>query len=453
MVDRQDIDALLVSALYGELTPADEARLAAHLESHPTDRTVLADLTRARAAVRDSRIFDVQLEPPQAVSALLLQEAARRAPRMVEADRPGWLARFFHSMVAHPAMAAAMTLVVVVGVAGTLFLKRGDSAFVEPTVETEQKAANNETARLETPPATAVEPAAAPAAEPEKLAQDRARNDKDGDGKPDETPRQAAGSGSAYGVDLHDSVAHRDDAYHGTNGRVADLRKQADGSKRQATKPSAPTGGIVVRSTERTPKELDDNKQKAGKELALATGGDAVAGAGASTGSVAPTTPAPGFAGEAQRNQPTTTRTPVAKADAKAEAKPEPMRPSAQPPAAATPAAPPPPPPPAVTRGPEDKKAAEDKKKLDDDAWARNELARAIALVRDKKCQDAAKVVTGISVRAPAFYSQNVADHRDLKPCNAYISSDRDKENERRAKSRPAKKSSPAEADAPAANQ
>ena len=38
MVDRQDIDALLVGALYGELTPADEARLAAHLESHPGDR-------------------------------------------------------------------------------------------------------------------------------------------------------------------------------------------------------------------------------------------------------------------------------------------------------------------------------------------------------------------------------------------------------------------------------
>ena len=40
MVD-QELDALLVGALYGELGPADEARLAAHLESHPTDRTAL----------------------------------------------------------------------------------------------------------------------------------------------------------------------------------------------------------------------------------------------------------------------------------------------------------------------------------------------------------------------------------------------------------------------------
>src|SRR5215468_7668878 len=113
MVDRQDIDALLVGALYGELTPADEARLSQHLESHPTDRTVLDDLTRARAAVRDSRIFEAQLEPPQAISALLLQEAARRAPRKVDESKPSWFARFVHSFVAHPAMAAAASLVLV----------------------------------------------------------------------------------------------------------------------------------------------------------------------------------------------------------------------------------------------------------------------------------------------------------------------------------------------------
>ena len=80
-MDRQDIDALLIGALYGELTPADEARLAAHLESHPADRSALDGLQVARDAVKQSRIFDVQADPPQAVSAILLQEAARRAPR------------------------------------------------------------------------------------------------------------------------------------------------------------------------------------------------------------------------------------------------------------------------------------------------------------------------------------------------------------------------------------
>jgi len=46
MTDRMDIDALLIGALYGELTFADEARLTAHLESYPADRNALADLTR-----------------------------------------------------------------------------------------------------------------------------------------------------------------------------------------------------------------------------------------------------------------------------------------------------------------------------------------------------------------------------------------------------------------------
>src|SRR5678816_2492189 len=79
MVDRTDIDALLIGSLYGEHSSADEARLRAHLESHPADRTALEGLNRTRDAVRASRIFDLQLEPPQSVSALLLQEAVRRA--------------------------------------------------------------------------------------------------------------------------------------------------------------------------------------------------------------------------------------------------------------------------------------------------------------------------------------------------------------------------------------
>src|SRR5687768_15092688 len=135
MVDRQDIDALLISALYGELTPADEARLTAHLESHPADRTALADLTRARTALLESRILTVQLEPPQAISALLLQEAARRAPKPVVAkteDREGWFERFLRSFAARPMMAAAAMLVVMLGVAGTIKMTGGqDAQYVE----------------------------------------------------------------------------------------------------------------------------------------------------------------------------------------------------------------------------------------------------------------------------------------------------------------------------------
>src|SRR6185312_6971926 len=128
-MDRQDIDALLIGALYGELTPADEARLSEHLESHPADKTALDDLKSARERVRASRIFEAQTEPPQAISAVLLQEAARRAPRKAavsDGERESWFQRFVKSFMAHPAMAAAAMLVVVVGVAGTLYVKNGD---------------------------------------------------------------------------------------------------------------------------------------------------------------------------------------------------------------------------------------------------------------------------------------------------------------------------------------
>lgn len=125
MTDRVDIDALLIGALYGELTHAEEARLSAHLESHPADRTALADLTQTRAAVRESRILSVQFEPPQSVSALLLQEAARRAPKPPR-ESAGWFQWFTRSFLMHPAMAAAAMLVLVVGVAGTIYVRRGD---------------------------------------------------------------------------------------------------------------------------------------------------------------------------------------------------------------------------------------------------------------------------------------------------------------------------------------
>ena len=127
MVDRQDIDALLIGALYGELTPAEEARLQAHLESHPADRSALDDLKSARTAVRESRILELQADPPQSVSALLLQEAHRRAPRNAPERhaKEGWFARFVRLFAMHPAMAAAASLVLVIGVAGTLYMTHG----------------------------------------------------------------------------------------------------------------------------------------------------------------------------------------------------------------------------------------------------------------------------------------------------------------------------------------
>jgi hypothetical protein len=163
-MDRLDIDALLIGALYGELTPADEARLTAHLESHPGDRGALDDLKVARAAVRESRIFELQAEPPQAISALLLQEAHRRAPKRVVSstgeEQESWFFRFTRVFMAHPAMAAAAMLVVVVGVFGVMRANKQDAAQVAEREYSpaEQLDKADETLKNEAAPTPAAEP-------------------------------------------------------------------------------------------------------------------------------------------------------------------------------------------------------------------------------------------------------------------------------------------------------
>src|ERR1044071_1861598 len=199
MADRTDIDALLIVALYGELTPADEARLTVHLESHPADRTALDDLTRTRAAVRNSRILAFQFEPPAAVSALLLQEASRRAPRMQDHEEASWFQRFVRSFAAHPAMAAAATVVLVLGVAGTLYLRGvhqcADTAApvvaTTPTaVRDSEVAAEEKTTTASAPPQRAEQLPAAPTGAAAGSAMD------------------GLGRSGAYRVDLDDGTAH-----------------------------------------------------------------------------------------------------------------------------------------------------------------------------------------------------------------------------------------------------
>jgi hypothetical protein len=289
MADRTEIDALLISALYGELTPADEARLTAHLESHPADRTALADLTHTRATVRESRILTVQLEPPQSVSALLLQEAARRAPKP-ERTVAGWFHRFTRSFMLHPAMAAAAMLVLVVGVAGTLYV-RGSNQFAETTAPS--SAVDKQIARgvaEQAPPASPAAPASVPeAAEPGRLAD--TANSAPAD-------RVVAAGSAAYGVGLDDPAAQPksapQDDLSASRGRAkdaknlvadgeADAAKEAQGNKQKVnalkaaidppSKPTAPVPepklakkgasagrGIELRSPEPSPKDFDDEQ-------------------------------------------------------------------------------------------------------------------------------------------------------------------------------------------------
>jgi hypothetical protein len=383
--DRQDIDALLISALYGELTPADEARLSQHLESHPTDRTALADLTRARLAVRECRILERQVEPPQSVSAMLLQEAARRAPRKVDSDKRSWLQRLMMSLVAHPAMAAAATLVLVVGVAGSLYMRNGDQ-FADKTAATDPTTARNEPA-MQAPAAPVEKPKGAAAAE---IATD-------GFG--------ASGS-AAYQVHLDDTTTTS-----ATKAEPSRVRVPTSPPATHAVPPAAKNlkdAVIVGRKESPTPRDFEADK---------------VAPDPAASGDVNGFSPSTDGAKLAKQGQ--------ARADAKA------------------PVATPPPPVAAgsVAQGADrriaDKKSDEERKADDDLVWARAQLAQAISFKQQKNCTAAAKTIVAIQKRTPDFYNQSVANNRDLKECQAYVDLAREKDESQ--KSRATKRPAPAD--------
>lgn len=478
MGDRMDIDALLIGALYGELTPADEARLAAHLESHPADRTALADLTRTRATVRESRVFAVQFDPPQAVSALLLQEAARRLPkREREGDREsGWFYRLARAFMVHPGLATAAMAVVVVGVVGALYVRRGSLPMAETAppplaISTPSGAAGPQSTPAPPPPVATV----APTEEHEK----REQIDKN-----EGLARSVPAKPDAYRVDVDDRL-RRNRASSDADLQVAEGR--ADGAARpeptgaklgvsagaapgrlaaSEAKPAPPAqkaGGIVVRTPQLQPKELDD---ASGKDLAKtgtysradtaandkvqtarrAGAGGALDGdpAGPAPATVAPMPPTDvPAAAPAAANEPVN----LLRAEEVAKKAKAPSKASVAQTRAPAPAAPPPPP--AATRPAEPQrdsgrfaekpKAAEnkaDEKASDDRAllgWARKQHDQVIALVKASNCRAAASAAVEIYNRAPDYYASNVATDRSVKACMPYLNSERDREDRSRA--------------------
>jgi hypothetical protein len=446
MVDRQDIDALLIGGLYGELGSADAARLQGHLDAHPADRALLEQLARARELVRESRIVEVQPDPPQALSALLLQEAARRAPRAGATDSArapqgeGWLARLRRSLLMHPAMAAAATLVLVVGVAGTMYLRRGDhfAAPVASAVAPREAAATDARANSvgEAPAGEAATPAApaiarrdavageaagsAPPPPPAASASAAAGATAVAASREERPPAQGAG---AYRVDLETSSSADPAPETAKPAKV----KAAESYRRDGKiTPDAPRGLAVAAPPARLPQDLpvDRVEQQARKrELDGAQLPPSPAGGAPSPRSPAVTAPAPTTA----------------------------------PSEGAAPAAAPPPPPErsklaadsAARSGAAD--AADDRLQIAeaDSLWAREQHARLRAQVRSGNCRDAAVTAVILATRAPAYYRQSVETDRDLKACLAYINSERERAADR-ARARPAsKRAEPAPTAAP----
>ena len=469
MVERQDIDALLISALYGELTPSEETRLAAHLDSHPGDRTALADLTHARGLVRESRLLQVQLDPPASVSALLMKEATRCAPKPQAQD--GWFARFVRSFAAHPAMAAAAMLVVVLGVA-TLVTKRSGDQFAESTAPASQATIQEKSAAGAPAPGNRIAPSGAmgsgsaavvaPPADVDALerqkvdtfrvaldegaaADDNAKDHGNGlaDKKSDEKPKRGTVTVTKPSSDAD------------FGGKLAKEQQQelANDRAQLATKKSV-SQGIELRAQDPGVKDLEDDSRRKGKvseakpsknepyryestvDGRLASPDASAPGAGAASGGAATTGSSTRRAEEPKVPAPTPTTTATA---------PRPTTPRAN-----NNASPPAPPPPAVVAKPETRRdapvktvdrsttvraagPAEEKPADPQLAWARDQHAALVAQVRAGECKKAAGIATAISNRAPAYYQQNVETDRAVKACIAYINSERERDAEQKA--------------------
>jgi len=420
MLDRQDIDALLIGSLYGELSSTEEARLTAHLESHPADRTALADLTRARDVVRESRILQLQFDPPQSISALLVQEAARRAPK--PRDEQSWFQRFMRSFMSHPAMAAAAMLVLIVGVAGTVYMRQGDH-FAKQTAEApaaempaerpaeqglvDQSAAGK--AELAQGSGSATVVGAVTAADDFKVRLDEESLRKQAADKvvDDANAPDRAGNREGYAKNKDVDLAFEANNVRGQVAKDPPKQVTLDSGRDQPRK--APVAKTTAKPTARPPRLEVTTPNQGPKDFETTTSkldtGAVAGGGGGATGASAP-------------------RAPVADP---------------------APGASPPPPPATVAAAEKEKQQKADPQL----AWAKEQHGKVIAAVKAGNCQSAANIAVQISNRAPAYYASNVETDRTIKQCMQYITAQREKDAERAQRAKSTQRRAADEAPAP----
>jgi anti-sigma factor RsiW len=117
MMDCKHINELLLDYLYQELDPSQVESFEAHLKSCSRCASELASYERTRAIVKDLP----EVEPPARIDDRILAEATRASqarPARAGEEASFWqrLAEGLRLLVMHPAMTAAVTLVLVLGV-------------------------------------------------------------------------------------------------------------------------------------------------------------------------------------------------------------------------------------------------------------------------------------------------------------------------------------------------
>jgi hypothetical protein len=228
-------------------------------------------------------------EPPARLTAQLMAEAARAAPqqrRAAAAPEAGFWARFvswLQPLVQRPALAAAASLVLVAGVAGVLYMKKGDelTSTAPPAAETATALEGTATGATADPAVTASPATAVPEAPG-----DTAATDEDAD-RADDQAAPAAEPADTESASSEKQPARRR--------KSASTGKSAETDKRAYSKaPAKPTlkSGTVYGLSEQEMVPRDQAKGESGEG-----GGGVVGGAAddssSSSNADAPAAPPP----------------------------------------------------------------------------------------------------------------------------------------------------------------
>jgi hypothetical protein len=443
MADRQDIDALLIGALYGELDGDERARLEAHLASHPQDRSALDGLRSTRALLREADLPVAMAveEPSPAITAMLLQDAARRAP--APASRGGFLA-FLASLLkpfaASPALSAAAALVLVGGAAGLLY-SRGAFRTVEPTVDNSRTAQVDKLDKGEMTAAAA--PSGAAPGSAATLTPTTPNVDDYRVGLVDGENAVATGTAGADRGPAPDVANEREALAKNADvaGIVAGDSLAAKG-KRSAgsgggggTAPGAGSGAAFQDSATGTAKldsatrpgyiTIDEQSKDEPTVLALdgaryesAPAGEADEDQAPADKSVAKKAPARVALAEGRGATAPTTDAPAPSSAPPPPAAGSPQKPIAgKAPGSGTQQQ--------VARdqgqGKTGSKAYDPVKAAQLDGWARDQHAKMVKLVNAGKCTDAGTVGAEIARKNPDYYQANVANDRAVRACRSYV--------------------------------
>jgi len=424
MLACRDIDALMMDWLYQELEPSQAGPFDDHVAGCPRCQGELEAMKRTRAALRDLP----EAEPPASITAILMHEAARKAPTAVAVEPAGgggrrglfgWLSGLFMPISQHPAAAALATLVLVAGVAGALYV-RGEHRVAEP--RTDSAAPPPEVHALMPGAASP----AAPEAEPEPTAQAEGRyhadqgitarleEDNDLTGGENNADAPAQEERGEVALDLAKPGYKNNGKDVLLDGKLGDLEKKKEvahrkiaADKKPAPVPLAtesPTTNAVSGADQIVTADGDDAARDRASGGRGDTGGQRNAGAGgAPAGTVAPTggTVADKREGERQQTQP-----------------------------------PPPPAKPAevvITQPPADSNApglGQGTYRVylqnpQDNAYVTSKEAQLDQAAKKKDCLTAARIANDILDRSYDYYVANVQAKPIIKTCNMYVQKER----------------------------